>query len=265
MSRRIEAIVLAGGKGTRMGSLTKETQKCLLPIDGKPILGHIIDGLSHSFDHVDLVVGTSYKEEQVKEYVDTHKPDNISVTYVPHLVEDEGYEIYSGLEENLHGPFLAMPGDVIIHPSVLISLIDEFEKGNADVVVAFATDTSEAETHGVGKVKDGLVTSLEWPAPEELDGDYLRDTTIWASDKRVFDILKQNPNPHESIGVVFSKALSNGRKIGGIEYSLPWIHVATPDDLQKSSDKIYRRSRDMKFTESTTYQGSLPLPPLIYA
>jgi dTDP-glucose pyrophosphorylase len=40
-----EVLIVAGGKGTRMGALTQHTPKPLLPVLGKPILGRIIDAL----------------------------------------------------------------------------------------------------------------------------------------------------------------------------------------------------------------------------
>jgi len=40
MKPEIEAIVFAGGLGKRMGEFTRSHQKCMLQVDGKPILEH---------------------------------------------------------------------------------------------------------------------------------------------------------------------------------------------------------------------------------
>jgi len=40
-----KAIILVAGRGRRMGKLTKDIPKCLLPIMGKPLLFHQIDRL----------------------------------------------------------------------------------------------------------------------------------------------------------------------------------------------------------------------------
>jgi UDP-N-acetylglucosamine diphosphorylase / glucose-1-phosphate thymidylyltransferase / UDP-N-acetylgalactosamine diphosphorylase / glucosamine-1-phosphate N-acetyltransferase / galactosamine-1-phosphate N-acetyltransferase len=40
----MKAVILAAGKGTRMGDLTQSLPKPMLPVEGKPILEHIIDG-----------------------------------------------------------------------------------------------------------------------------------------------------------------------------------------------------------------------------
>ena len=41
----VKAVILAAGKGTRMGDLTDEIPKPMLPVEGRPILEHIITGL----------------------------------------------------------------------------------------------------------------------------------------------------------------------------------------------------------------------------
>ena len=41
----MKAVILAAGKGTRMKDLTNELPKPMLPVQGKPILEHILEGL----------------------------------------------------------------------------------------------------------------------------------------------------------------------------------------------------------------------------
>ena len=44
----MKAVILAAGKGTRMGGLTDELPKPMLPVEGRPILEHIITGLQEA-------------------------------------------------------------------------------------------------------------------------------------------------------------------------------------------------------------------------
>lgn len=46
-----------------MGEITKDRQKCLLPIDGKPILIHVIENLLEAFGSVDIKIAVGFKQE----------------------------------------------------------------------------------------------------------------------------------------------------------------------------------------------------------
>lgn len=62
----MQAIILAGGKGTRMGELTRNTPKTLLHVDGKPILGTIIENLPDEISEIIIVCPEQYREMILK-------------------------------------------------------------------------------------------------------------------------------------------------------------------------------------------------------
>lgn len=53
----MQAVILAAGRGTRMGELTKETPKSMLLVAGKPILAWILERLPKTIDEVIIVIG----------------------------------------------------------------------------------------------------------------------------------------------------------------------------------------------------------------
>ncbi len=60
----MQAVILAAGKGTRMGELTKETPKSMLVVAGKPILSWILERLPGAIDEVIIVIG--YGSEHIR-------------------------------------------------------------------------------------------------------------------------------------------------------------------------------------------------------
>lgn len=237
----IQAVVLAGGGGGRLNHLTGNTQKCLLMIDDKPILAHIIDALVEAFRSVDLIVGVAHGAEDVKAFINHNKPSSVSVTYIPHVPGTEGWGIYRAMRPHIHGSFVAMPGDIIALPQVYSSALSKFEEGATDGVITLSPNIDVIDTHGVGYISNGLVSALQWPPPQELPANCLRDMTIWSSDARIFNIIEQYPNPGKSIGYVFMDAVRDGRPIAGNYYDAPWIHLGVPDDLQKSFRTLCRK------------------------
>lgn len=64
----MKAIILAGGRGTRMGKLTAEVPKPLITINGRPFLGYVLDILiENRIKDVAVIVG--YKAEKIKQFL----------------------------------------------------------------------------------------------------------------------------------------------------------------------------------------------------
>src|SRR3989344_1226137 len=69
----MQVIILAGGKGTRLPSSAKDKPKCLVEVNGKPILRHQLDFLAmHGLTDIRLSLG--FRAEQVIEYLKMFHP-----------------------------------------------------------------------------------------------------------------------------------------------------------------------------------------------
>jgi len=76
MNKLRTAIILCGGKGTRLGLLGKKIPKTLLLVQKKPILWYILQELiiNHNFNHFILPVG--HKGEMIKKYINRNFKNN---------------------------------------------------------------------------------------------------------------------------------------------------------------------------------------------
>ena len=63
----LKVCILCGGKGTRLGSLTKNIPKPLIPINGKPILSYIIDHIKNA-GIKDVIIASGYKSDKMFDY-----------------------------------------------------------------------------------------------------------------------------------------------------------------------------------------------------
>jgi len=68
-----EAIILAGGLGTRLRSVVKDLPKCMAPVAGQPFLKHVIRYfLSHGIER--FIFSLGYKHEIIEEFLNTEFP-----------------------------------------------------------------------------------------------------------------------------------------------------------------------------------------------
>ncbi len=233
--KEVPVVILAGGFGKRLGNLTQENQKCVLNINGFPILIHIINNLLTAFGSLDLKLAVGYKQEQVKKIINYYFGNNskTKLTYIPHNPGTEGWGIYYQLKESLTGFFLGMPGDIITHHENYLELANLAEQLRIPTL-SLSPNIKEAETHGIGVVNSYYVTKLFWPPINPVPESFNRDMTIFASFPDDFKrLLEDFPNPGKSIGFSFMDSVNSKRDIGGYIWSGKWIHIASTEDLKK--------------------------------
>ncbi len=68
----IPALILAGGLGTRLGKITKETPKPLVNVGSKPTIAHIIDELVRNGIY-DIYISVGYKAEKIIDFISSYK------------------------------------------------------------------------------------------------------------------------------------------------------------------------------------------------
>ena len=67
----MKAVILAAGKGTRMRELTHELPKPMLPVEGRPILEHILEGLLAAGIR-EVCIITGWKAEVIEGHMNEH-------------------------------------------------------------------------------------------------------------------------------------------------------------------------------------------------
>lgn len=68
MRKKLPCIILAGGMGSRLGDITKDTPKCLIDINGLTLIQHVMENLEVSTYCSRIVVAAGYLGDKVEEY-----------------------------------------------------------------------------------------------------------------------------------------------------------------------------------------------------
>ena len=76
----MQAIILAGGLGTRLGPLTKETPKVMVPVNGKPFLLYLLQ-LLKSQEIKDIILSIGYLGQQVRNFFGNGDSLGVSLRY----------------------------------------------------------------------------------------------------------------------------------------------------------------------------------------
>ena len=182
----MKAVILAGGKGSRFGSITKSIPKPMVKIGSKPILWHILNLLSLNGVN-DFIICVGYKGNIIKKYTSTIK-ENWKIECV-----DTGLNTLTGkrigLIKNMIKDkyFLMTYGDGLAN----INLKKLLNIHNKKKKIATVTAVSPVPRFGAIKFKNGLVSNFNEKPSNSND---LINGGFFILDKKIFDFLDLKKN-----------------------------------------------------------------------
>lgn len=229
-----EVVILAGGKGERMGALTQNRQKCLIPFEGKPVLGYVIDSISEAFGSAKVILCVSFRAEDVYRYVEQNKPSNITTEYVLDEGNSRIANIIRALEGRVSIPFVAFSGDIIVESSsVYSSGYEQVLQEGVLTSVSLSPRVNEVKTHAVGKIEQNRVVEFLYPPPKSLHRDHLRDMTVWGIGRNFYAYARHYPEI-PAVSRLIQQAVQDQEYVAGKLYEGAWIHFGSPADLRKT-------------------------------
>lgn len=217
----MQAVILAGGLGTRLRPLTETTPKPLLPLLNKPLVLHIIDALPKNIKEVILAV--NYKKELLEEYFQAHDVGReVKVISEPVPLGTGG--AIKNVEKYVNDSFVAFNGDAI--SSINIKDIIEFHKKKKGIGTIALWKVEDVSHFGVVELKgDRILSFKEKPKPDEAPSDLI-NAGVYVLETEIFDHIE--PNKTVSIEKeVFPKVIDKG--LYGFSFKGYWIDVGRPE------------------------------------
>ena len=225
----MKAMVLAAGRGERMGELTLRKPKPLLELAGKPLLWHHLKRLQQiGID--DVVVNTSYLGEQIRAYIESNSNVgdfcglNITCTIEPERLETAG-GILNALSLLGNEPFMVVNSDVWTD-FPLSTLIKPYA-GLAHLVLV---DNPAHHSQG-----DFLLDDDGKIRADAKDGEAkLTFSGVSVMSPELFVGLAKGKAP---LAPLLKQAMAK-QQVTGEYFAGTWIDVGTPERLQQVSTLI---------------------------
>ena len=243
----MKAVILAAGKGTRMGALTDEMPKPMLRMEGRPILEHIISGLREA-GVLEFCIITGWKGEVVEEYFGDGSRCEVSICYVRQEVQDGTGKAPELAKEFAGGaPFLLTYGDILVKPETYVQMLERW--GEDDFAGLVTVTGSEDVTKGglfFFNAKFCLNHLVEKPTVAQLDelraagrlktgekawynaGIYIFNPTLFDHTAR----LEKSPRGEYELTDALTSILDAAKPIAGLEIAGRWVDVRDPEVLR---------------------------------
>ena len=229
MSKR--AIILAGGKGTRLKPYTLALPKPLVPIDDKPILEIIINQLKdNGFDHITITV--NHLADIIKAFFGNGSKWGIKIDY---SLEEKPLSTMGPLSliKNLPDNFLIMNGDVL--SDIDFSQFYNFHISRKSIFTISSYTREEKTDFGVLKFdsKNYLNNFKEKPTMK-----YDVSMGIYCASKEILHYIPYN----ESYGFdnLMLDLMKSNKPPLIKRHNGYWLDIGRPDDYEKACNDIYK-------------------------
>ncbi|WP_333734318.1 NDP-sugar synthase [Streptomyces sp. IBSBF 3010] len=245
MTEAKEAILLVGGKGTRLRPLTVHTPKPMVPAAGVPFLTHqLARARAAGVEHI--VLATSYLAEVFEPYFGDGSSLGLHIEYVTEreplgtggAIRNVAHRLASGPEE----PVLIFNGDILTGLDIR-ALVTSHADSGADVSLHL-TRVEDPRAFGLVPTDDtGRVTAfLEKPqTPEEIVTDQI-NAGAYIFRRSVIDTIPAG----RSVSVereTFPGLLADGAHLQGMVDSTYWLDLGTPQAfIRGSADLVLGRA-----------------------
>ena len=225
----MQAVILAGGKGTRLSPFTKVFPKPLVPLGDKPILDTILRQLKFfGFTHITLAVG--HMADMFHTYARNGEQYGIEINY---CVEDEPLGTVGPLRQmsDLEDRFLVMNGDLItnldyreiidFHKSQsALATIGTFQK---DLKIELGIIHNDEDSHAI-------VDYVEKPV-----FNFKVSMGIYVFEKTILDYIE--PNKYLDFPDLVKRLLADGQLVVSYPFSGYWLDIGNHSDYETAVEE----------------------------
>jgi NDP-sugar pyrophosphorylase family protein len=232
----VSVVLLAGGRGSRMGELTATRQKLMMDVNGRPVLRWVLNGVSAAFDKARVVVSTGYRAEEIEDYFGT-RYEKLDLHYVSDP-DTRGTVWGLALARPFVGDqFLFVGGDVVVQPQQLHEVTEafDFERPAPYMgVVSGGTRHEPAPGHALIVADDGELKAY-YPDTKTVGAAHeYRDLHLGYYRSTLLDYFADIADRQNYVEYALQEALAEGMTFGFSPYPGPWYHFKYAADFDVS-------------------------------
>lgn len=225
----IDAVIMAGGKGTRLLPLTKNTPKPMLEIGSKPIMEYNID-LLKAYGISNVTISVNYLADQIINYFKEGNKFELNIQY---LKEDKPLGTIGALSKmkDFNNDFILVMNSDLLTNIDLESMFRKLQEQDAALIIA-TTDYEIQIPYGVIETNNGLVKELK----EKPSYTYHSNAGIYMFKKELLDLIPKNSffNATDLIDLLLNK----NQKV--LHYSIQnyWLDIGKHHDFDKAKTDV---------------------------
>ena len=198
----MKAMILAAGKGTRVGPLTEDLPKAMITILGKPVMAYLIEHLA-KYGINEIMVNVSYLHEKIEDYFGEGHQYGVQIGYsFEGYTKDDGEVVpeplgsAGGMKKiQEHGGFfddttIVICGDAVINLDIKSALFEHRRKGAMATVITREVPWDKVSSYGVVvSDKEGRIEAFQEKPSEAEARSNCVSTGIYIFEPSVLDLI----------------------------------------------------------------------------
>ena len=234
------AVILAGGKGTRLRPLTFSLPKPLIPIGEIPIIDIILAQLaSAGVDRITIAAG--YMAGIIMAYISARKDELITVADVHVETEPLGTAGALALIKPPDESFLVMNGDLLTSLKFTDLSLRHKETG-ADITIAACRKTHQVGLGVLESDESGRLISYS----EKPSSSYLASMGIYAMKPNIIGLIRKGERI--DLPQLVLRAVKDGMNVQVYEFHGYWRDIGTPEEYGQALDDFHGQDPMRKLT-----------------
>lgn len=233
----MRAVVLAAGNGSRLRDITGGGPKPLAPLQGRPIIAHVLEALRDGGAD-DIVVVSGYEADEVERAAARVRPSEARLSFVENAFWTRGNATSLWAARTAVGDdgFVLAMADHLVDPEIVrLVAAGDADRCRLAIERSDPADSRSGEATRV-RVRDGRVVDIG----KRIDDWNALDTGLFWCCRRVFDVMTPELRAGEA-GDVFA-ALARSGELDAVDVSgRMWIDIDTMEDLQRAEQLLGSR------------------------
>ncbi len=231
-----KAVIMAGGKGTRLRPITYSIPKPILPIAGKTCMSYLLDSFYNAGIN-DVIVTTGYKYELLINSIISSKNNGQNILF---SVEKEPAGTAGSIKmisNFLDDTFIVGSGDIL--SDFDISDILKYHKKNRAMITMVLTEVKSTDQFGIVELEGDKITKFLEKPEESETLSHTANTGIYVMEPEIVSYIKSIP--YDFGRDLFPRLLRKGIDIYGYRGKGVWLDTGRPNDLIKANQIMVNR------------------------
>lgn len=229
-----EAIVLAGGLGTRLRSAVPDLPKCMAPVAGRPFLSYVLDYFAKQ-GIIRFIFSLGYKHDVIQDYLQAVYNKLDYTTFIEEEPLGTGGAIYAASALATNRDILILNGDTFFE--VDVQRLSSFHADNSAECTLALKEMQDTDRYGVVELNNtGRITSFK-------EKDYYKTSVInggvYALDKG--KLLSQRFPEKFSFEKDYLEKYYQKKKIFGLTQDGYFIDIGIPEDFEQAQKDFTKK------------------------